>query len=168
MIRRIMAPILVLCLAMMGEPYFAQQPRDGRWNETRAVQGLPFCALTLREFFDRDQHERTIFVLMEPPHVSEGNLNLLFRSMSQRFPDDPVLKVWVYTDVEQLAFLATGQMVTVSPAQGAPDANAQGKEKKRVLQLAFYKRTESVELFRYDPNYPKSGERTVIIRGKED
>ena len=151
----------------MVEPHLAQQARDGRWNETRAIQGLPFCALTLREFFDRDLPERTVYVLMEPTQVNEGNLHLLFRFISQRFPDDQILKVWVDTDVEQLDFIATGRMVTVSPGFGTT-AKPQAEESKRVLQMALYKRTKSVELFRYNPNYPKSGERTVIIRGKED
>jgi hypothetical protein len=167
MITRILLSILVLSFGVVGEPYAGQQARNGRWNETTAIHGLPFCALTLREFFDRDQHERTVYVLMEPSQVNEGNLHLLFRSISQRFPNDPNLKVWVDTDVEQLGTLATGQMVTVSPGFGAT-AEALPTESKRVLQMALYKRTESVELFRYNPNYPKSGERTVIIRGKED
>jgi hypothetical protein len=34
-------------------------------------------------------------------------------------------------------------------------------------QSAFYKRDARVELFRYNPNYPETGLKTVIIRGKE-
>lgn len=71
------------------------------------------------------------------------------------------------TDVEQLGVLATGALVTVSPARG--DIGASGRAKTaRILQLAFYKRNKSVELFRYNPDYPKAGNKTVIIRGKED
>ena len=168
MIRKLLLQTLVLCMCLTGETYAGKKPSDGRWNETRAIQGQPFCALILREFSDPDRKERTIYVLMEPSQVNEGNLHLLFRHLSQQFPDDPILRVIVHTDVEQLAVLATGHLVTASPARVVPDSSAQEKESKRVLQLVFYKRTESVELFRYNPNYPKSGEKTVVIRGKED
>lgn len=45
--------------------------------------------------------------------------------------------------------------------------NAQLKAKKTVLQLTYYRRTKEAELFRYNPNYPDPGLRTVILRGKE-
>lgn len=131
-------------------------------NTTRAIKGLPFYAFILREFVSEDGSSREINVLMEPNQVSETNLRLLFRNFSRKFPAPISVEVWVYTDVEQLDTLSTNQITDVAPARGATP-----KEKKVAHQLVYYKRTKDVELFRYNPNYPKVGEKTVILRGRE-
>jgi len=167
MIRKVLLPILVMSVVASASGQAQRQAGQRLSNETTAIGGLNFCAFMLREFYDKDEKGRTIYVLMEPRQVSESNLYLLFRILSERFNADEDLTIWVDTDVEQLAFLATGTMVTFSPARGVIDDSARGHN-KRILQLAYYKRTKAVELFRYNPNYPIAGEKTVIIRGKED
>lgn len=168
MMRKIALLLVIVTFASTTSALPGTQGQDSRWNETRSIDGLPFCAFVLRVIYDASEGERTVYVLMEPRAANENNLYLMFRALSERFPGDPSLKVWAYTDVEQCAFLATGTMMTSSPAEGVPDTSALGRASKRVLQLARYKRTKSVELFRYNPDYPKPGERTVLIRGKED
>jgi hypothetical protein len=155
---------LILSVVLFSAASGFCQDKSGPWNETRAVTGLDFCALILREFFDTKTGERTLYLLAEPKEVTESRLQSLFASLSAKYADDSSLEVWVETDVEQLGSLATGRMVTVSPREHSDDR----VEDKKVLQLALYKRNSSVELFRFNPNYPKSGEKTIIIRGQED
>lgn len=156
MTMKVILQSIILILAATDPTALSRQVKDARWGDAISVEGLPFCALILSNVYDKRQKERTVDILMEPHQVNEDNLRLLFRSLSERFPDDLTFKAWVNTNVKQLAMLATG-MGGSGPAQG-----------KRALQLAYYRRTEKEELFRYNPNYPKAGEKTVIIRGKED
>jgi hypothetical protein len=133
---------------------------EEQWDKTRALTQSPFCALILREFLKRGDRGREIHILIEPDQVTEDNLRLLFKAISEKYPPPLLLEAWVYTDVEQLAALATR-----SGHSFYPDTRArEGKER----QWAYYKRTEEVELFRYNPNYPESGMKTVILRGKEE
>jgi len=48
-----------------------------------------------------------------------------------------------------------------------PDSIEKFNKKKRPKKWGFYTRRSDVELFRYNPNYPKEGMKTVILRGKE-
>jgi len=156
MTRKVILQTIIVMFAATGPSALSRQVKDVRWGDVISMEGLPFCALILSNVYDKRQRERTVDILMEPDQVNEDNLRLLFRSLSEKFPADPTLKAWVNTNVKQLAMLATG-MGGSGPAQGTSN-----------LQLAYYRRTEEVELFRYNPNYPKAGEKTVIIRGKDD
>jgi hypothetical protein len=92
---------------------------------------------------------------MDPAEVTEDNLRLLFGNLSTRYSSPPRLEITVFTDVEQLAPLATGHALS-------------GREyDSKVNQRADYYRDERKELFSYNPNYPKRGLRTVMLRGKE-
>ncbi|MEK6289491.1 MAG: hypothetical protein AABO57_27570 [Acidobacteriota bacterium] len=155
MITKVILPLILFLVATDAISGNGQE-RDVKRDETRSIEGLPFCALVVGDFYDKDQRERTIDVLMEPGQVTDSNLGLLFRILSDKLTEEPALTIWVNTDIRQLATLATGTGGS-GPAQG-----------KRIFQLAYYRRTNTVELFRYNPNYPKAGEKTIIIRGKED
>ena len=156
--------VMTLIVISFIPNYFKNDDSD-QWNKTRAVKEVPFCAFILREFLDDKEQNRDVYVLMEPDQVIEINLDLLFKALSKKFPQPYSLTIWVETDVEQLGVIATGRMGTVSPAE----SEKENPEEKAVKpQLAYYRRTKKVELFRYNPNYPhKNGEKTVIIRGKE-
>lgn len=149
-------PIVILSLVVVTTSQERKAIENGRSSETSSIDGLHFCALILNEFYDKSQSERIVDVIMPASDVNEDNLHLLFKNLSGRFPNDPILKVWVRTDVTQLGTLATGR-----GGSGAPEG-------RRVLQLGYYKRTSTLELFSYNPTYPMPGEKTVIIRGKED
>lgn len=155
MLSRLVLQTAVLALSISAISLGSPQTRE-RWDDVIAVKDVPFCALILSNFYDKNERERTIDILMEPHNVNEDNLALLFRAVSEKFPDEPTLKVWVNTNVKQLATLATG-IGGSGPSQ-----------RRRELQLAFYQRTPTLELFRYNPNYPKRGEKTVLIRGREN
>lgn len=145
---------------------------DDKWNRTTAIRGLPFCALVLRNFVDEDDSpRREVYVLMETSQVTEDNLTLLFRALSEAYVKPQDLTVWVYTDVEQLGILATGTFSDSVPAEPKDDGVANdetptGASRKKQDQLAYYKRTKGAELFRYNPNYPQPGTKTVMLMGK--
>jgi hypothetical protein len=152
-----------------------QKEDEGGWNKTRAITELHFCVFILRDFLDGDEPSREISVLMEPDQVTENNLTLLFRALSEKYPAPKTLRVQVYTDVEQLGFLSTGRMEDLAPAEGSEmtireDGTSQknlNKKKKRVLQFAFYKRAKEEEFFTYNPNYPEYGTKTITLRSKQ-
>jgi len=147
------------------------------WNKTRALKELPFCAFILRDFLlEESSPEREIFILMEPDEVTEDNLRLLFNVVSEKYPKPLDLKVWVKTDVEDLKVLATGVLITGDPPQknsevsgkeGNSSSNNSNKKTRRIHQWAFYIRNKDVELFRYNPNYPEEGMKTVMLRGNQ-
>jgi hypothetical protein len=147
------------------------------WNKTRALKELPFCAFILRDFLlEESSPEREIFILMEPDEVTEENLKLLFKVVSEKYLKPLALKVWVKTDIEDLKELATGVMITgdpppknseVSGKEKIVSSNELNKKTKRIRQWAFYIRNEDVELFRYNPDYPEEGMKTVMLRGSQ-
>lgn len=148
------------------------QQSEDRWNVTTSLKGLPFCALVLRDHLADSDRRRVLNVLMDPDDVAEGNLVLLFRVLSEKYPSPVALEVWVNTDVEQLSLLASGVLIhkadpPLRPSTGNQGAGSEAKIRGRVLQLVFYRRSKDVELFRYNPNLPEEGSRTVILRGKE-
>jgi hypothetical protein len=126
-----------------------------RSNSTQSINELPFCAFILRSLDSRRGHE--VYVLTEQDQITEGNLILLFKAVSDRNPNPSLLEVFVNTDVDQLRSLVV-HMNTSGDFREKPE--------KR-YQWAYYKRSEKVELFRYNPNYPEDGLKTVIIRGTE-
>lgn len=134
----------------------AHSGREQKLDKTRAVEGLPFCALVLRVFV-REKGARVVtYLLMDPEEVTEQNLRMLFEKISAQHASAPFLESMVYTDVEQLGFLATHQAHSGLP-------NLPAKE----LQSAYYRRDDRVEFFRYTPDYPRSGLKTIVLRGKE-
>lgn len=129
---------------------------ENQADKTTAIDNLPFCALVLRVFvYEHGARTRT-YILMEPDGVTETNLRLLFEKVGQMHASTLSLEVVIYTDVEQLGFLATRQTHS-----GLPNF------KRNEARSAYYRRDQQVELFRYNPNYPDTGLKTVIIRGKE-
>jgi hypothetical protein len=127
-------------------------------NGTKAVKGLPFCALILRESRETPLSIHTFHVLMEPEEVTEGNLKLLFAMISQSDPQSSVIYVRVNTDVDQLGSLATGVGRSGEKNPGI---------KRPVRQWAYYKKSKEGEYFRYNPSYPEAeGYKTVVLWGK--
>ncbi len=149
--------LLIFCICP-GDGIARQDTAD-KWDKTVALKELPYCALILRAFLGPDDSSREIFVLMEPDNVNEENLRLLARALSEKYPPPLSLKAWIETDVKQLATL-----ITNSNSSSYPDNHASGKKE---LQWAYYRRSEEVELFRYNPEYPKPGMKTVILKGEE-
>jgi hypothetical protein len=153
---KLRATVAIIALASTACPVAASQAADeSRWNKTTAIKEVPFCALILRNFTPDHGRRRELYVLMEPEQVLEENLFVLFRALSDKYPRPGPLEIWVETDVQQLADLATGKGWSGSAGIDRP------------LQLAYYKRNSEVELFRFNPAFPESGEKTVVIRGKE-
>lgn len=134
----------------------AHQRREGDLQNLKLKKGLkeevPFAAIVLRDGERRFDGSRQIHILVEPSDVTERNLLLLFKVVSEQC-SEPSLIVWVYTDVAQLAALSTGQNMSGGPTDKH--------------QLVYYERTDKVELFRYNPNYPEEGRKTVLLKGKE-
>src|ERR1700733_1526733 len=86
-------------------PFHTAQPtrQQQRWNKTAAVDGIPFCAFMLREMVvEGPESHYEVFILMEPDHINEENLRILFDVISKRYRQESDLQAWVYTDVEQL------------------------------------------------------------------
>lgn len=155
MVKIVLLMITVL-LAGALHPVGVAGMQQETWDKTTAVPDLPFCALVLRVFDDEHYPRVRVYILMEPDKVTEDNLKILFGRVGELHRSSSSLEAFAYTDVEQLGFLATRQAHSGSP-----------NFKRKESQLAYYRRDDQVELFRYNPNHPKSGLRTVIIRGKE-
>jgi hypothetical protein len=147
--------VLIFCICT-GD-VIARQDIADKWDKTVAIRELPYCALILRAFLGSDDSSRKVFVLMEPDNINEENLRLLAKTMSDRYPPPLFLEVHVTTDVKQLATLVTNSNISGSGNYEAPG--------KKELQWAYYRRSEEVELFRYNPEFPKPGMKTVILKG---
>lgn len=163
---------LALLLIVLG---FAKAPEQAvglddeqEWHKTRAIKEVPFCAFILRDFLDDNRESRELAVLMEPDQVTEGNLTLLFKALSEKHPKPTDLRIQVYTDVEQLGFLATGLLEDKAPPEKKKAASSDQGDKgsKREPQFAFYKRTKYEEYFSYYVFKQKSEVKTVILRSK--
>lgn len=164
-----MACALVL-LGACGTTLYAQSPID---HQTRAIKGVNFSALIVRDFLE-ESGDRTVYILMDPSEVNEGNLHTLFKIISEKYPKVSTLRAWVRTDIQNLESLVTGVIITGARGQekketqdGNNGVSPASKSKEHKNQRAFYFRTEEVELFRYNPNYPEPGSQTIILKGKE-
>jgi len=71
------------------------------------VTDLPFCALVLREWKNPVTPGFDDYVIMEGDRMTEDNLRLLFKVLSDQHSDEPNFQSWVYTDATQLASIAT-------------------------------------------------------------
>jgi hypothetical protein len=147
--------------------------QNSQWNKTRAIKGLPFPAFILREYLGEFQPGLEVHILMDPDDVTEDNLRLLFELVSEKYTKAKRLVAMVSTDIEQLESLITGYIITGSPPQEKADVNeettskVQKRSRKRIHKWAYYRRTKEVELFRYNPDYPNDGMKTIILKGKE-
>jgi hypothetical protein len=139
-------------------------------DRLRAIKELPFCAFI---FFESKSAVRLyVGIVMDQDDITEDNLRLLFRLISEKYPvhmisekDHPMpLEAQVYTDLRIPGALANNEMVSVG---GKSNTALNTKKKKAASGGAFYMRNETVELFRYSLNYPEDGMKTVILRGKE-
>ena len=151
--------VLMICL-LMSQPTHANFPhsKQDEVTKTSVIRGIPFCVFILRDSVIKESDEnksRELHVLMEPENFSEVILTDLFRVLSERFPTPQSMQVLVYSDIEQLRKLVIG-------IGQSGDESAIKKH-----QSAYYTRTKQVELFRYNPNFPELGMKTVILRGKE-
>ena len=155
----IVASVFALLLSGAILPAAAQTRDD---NMITALKGTPFSALIFYESVSRS----TAFVgiLMDQSDISEDNLRLVFRLLSDKYPSAPLLESYVYTDMVRPASLIKGEMIS---ADGVPPPPALRNKPKASSRGAYYTRSEKVELFRFDPNYPDDGMKTVILRGKE-
>ncbi|MEK6288223.1 MAG: hypothetical protein AABO57_21095 [Acidobacteriota bacterium] len=132
------------------------------------------CHFALSFLFDVE-NPTSFFVgiLMDKEDMSESNLKLLFQSISKKYPPQLLfekhgrplpLEARVYTDLRIPGALANNEMISVS---GTRSTSSSEESRNPTRSRAFYTRTEAVELFRYNPNYPEHGTKTVILRGKE-
>ncbi|MEK6301803.1 MAG: hypothetical protein AABO41_13920 [Acidobacteriota bacterium] len=147
--------ILILGVPVIGSLHpVGRQARQG--GGTTALSGLPFCALVLRVFVDEANSSTRVYVLMETDNVTEANLRILFERISRQHSSPSSLEATVYTDVDQLAFVATGQA-----------HSGEWDRSSKLRQLAYYRRDAQAELFRFNPDYPAAGLKTVILRGRD-
>lgn len=131
-----------------------------------AVEGIPFSALIY--FEDHNDWEYDIRLIMAPEQVTEQNIRLLGKILSRKYPPPKPLAVHVTTDLESPCQAARGVGGAFDPGENEPKNRQKEKKEIEVRQWAFYTRRADVELFRYNPNYPKdNGMKTVILRGKE-
>src|SRR5262249_50674399 len=131
---------------------------------TKAIEGLPFCALIVGELRNRPVFHR-LDVLAEAKHINEGDLALLFAAISSAYPSEELpLEVFVDSDVAEMKWIVTGYAGAGSFPKGAkpldhdPTAGPWG----------YYWRTKENEYYRYNPDYPALGIKTVVLRGKPE
>jgi hypothetical protein len=153
LVARTIFTMILLSSVFAASTYSQESEKGDSWKKVQAIKGLPFCALILGDNPKGVWGSREIYVLVEQAEVTESNLRILFRSISDSNPEPINLDAWVYTNLEQLRTL-----VTNSGMSGGGS---------KVLRGAYYNRRENVELFRYSPNFPEPGLQTVILRGKE-
>jgi hypothetical protein len=140
------------------------------WNKIEAIKQLPFCALkvmTLESQFGREVH-----ILMEPDEVTESNLLLLFRVVSEKNPEPLELETFVSTDIQQLRSLVTNMNTSATLSEEdsektGSDVISTSSQRKAEKKWAYYKRTNQVELFRFNATFPRPGMKTIVLRGKE-
>ncbi len=124
-------------------------------DDATTIKELNFCALTLRNYINDDENSREMYVLIDPEQITETSLAQLFEALSKRYSKPFSLEVTVYTSIKQLRTLVTGMGISHAD-------KIEGKHRS-----AYYKRTVQVELFRYNPDFPEPGMKTIVLRGKE-
>ncbi|MEK6288222.1 MAG: hypothetical protein AABO57_21090 [Acidobacteriota bacterium] len=176
-IRRASVIGLLLLIALLSGMSSAMSRKDSgdQSQQTLALTQLPFCALVLRSYKVSDSSDH-VYVLMAPAQVTEENLRELFQSLSDAYSKSTLLQVSVYTDVRQLDFLATGlaqsgpdDPVRAKPKSPSRAADSTDKERNKPdeYQWAYYVRWKDGEFFRFNPDFPKKGTKTVTLRGKQ-
>lgn len=149
----VMMALLLLLAASWASPKANPALRA---NDLKSIKGLPFSALI---FFESKSDVRFfIGILMDQDDISEDNLRLLFRSLSEKYPLPDPLEAQVYTDMWKPSALTRNEVISVDGKTKGQSSAPHG---------AFYLRRQSVELFRFNPNYPEHGMKTVVLRGKE-
>jgi hypothetical protein len=144
--------ILLACLLTLGvsRAHCQQVPRDR--VRTWEVKGLPFCALILREFTEPGRGGFEQYLIMDPDQITRENLKILFKALSDQHSGDANFQAWVYSDVSQLAGLAT--------QSGSGDDSSLNKHK-----WAYYSRSREREYFDFKPSLSASDLTTVVLRG---
>jgi hypothetical protein len=79
------------------------------------------------------------------------------------YPETVSLEAYVDTNLRAFTSLITRESVTTV----AIDNKMTAKATVVGFSGAVYLRNGRVELLRYNPNYPRQGMRTVILRGRE-
>jgi hypothetical protein len=97
-------------------------PQTSAWNKTEVIKELPFCALKLRTLLNESASSREVHILVEPEQITESNLILLFKVVSDKYPKPLSLEVFVSTDLEQLKPLVTGMTVAGTPTREESEA----------------------------------------------
>jgi hypothetical protein len=150
---RIIFTLIILSSVLVSFTYSQESENRDSWKKAQAIKGLPFSAFILGDNPKGVWGSREIYILVEQTEVTEINLRILFRAISDSNPEPMNLEAWVMTDPERLKSFYSGA--------GTSGGGA------KVFKGAFYKRVENVELFRYNPNFPEPGLQTVTLRGKE-
>jgi hypothetical protein len=150
---RIFFSLLILSFFSVASTYSQEPEKGDSWKKVQAIKGLPFCAFILGDNPKGVWGSREIYILVEQTEVTESNLRILLRTISDSYPEPINLEAWVITDPERLKSFYSER------GSSGGEAN--------VFKGAFYKRGEKVELFRYNPNFPEQGLQTVTLRGKE-
>jgi hypothetical protein len=125
----------------------------GQRNKTRAVRELPFCALVLGEDMNPINQGYEDYVIMESYEMTEENLRLLFKALSNQHSDEPNFQAWVYTDVTQLRELATH-----TGHSGDDDTLKNHK-------WAYYSRSPEREYFEFKTKPSENRLSTMVLRG---
>lgn len=157
--------LLSLNLGVIAQPLrLIQEPR------LVGIRGLPFCAFIYYE--DKNDSRSYVRILMDQVEITQDNLRTLFQRISEEHPSSLPLEVQVDIDLRTAGAIANGELHSIA-GRSSPNNNGSDHDRKSEASNveaphgAFYMRTETVELFRYNPNYPKFGMKTVILRGKE-
>jgi hypothetical protein len=102
---------------------------------------------------------RSIGVLLDRRAFSEETLKELFKLLSERFPKPNTLEIWVSTNLKQVPTLEESEAGAISEA---PDNPALDRYPSALLI-----RQDGNELFRYTPDPPSTGTKTVILKGRD-
>jgi len=163
---------LSLCVLASISVDAESRKQEQKAQAALAVKELPFCALIMTDFLTEDRSMRALYILMDPNEITEFNLSQLFKTLSQKYSKPVDLEVWVYTNLSDIAHIVTGRFSTRAKAK-LPESK-DGSETKdsevaeKVEKWAYYKRADTVELFRYIPEPPEKGLKTVVLRGKDE
>ena len=108
---------------------------------------------------DADDAFRYVVILLDEKAFSESRLKELFKLVSARFPTPNRLDVQVYTDLEQVETPEEHDRGRVSESRDDPTSDK--------YHWALFIRSQGNELFRYNPNPPNRGMKTVILKGED-
>ena len=162
------AKIIVVIAFTLTPPKVAecQFPEGLARGRLFGLKDLPFCAIVFDEDFKNTEttaaNELAVRILMDQDDVSESNLRQLFALVSKRYPSPQDLYAYVETDARSVADVVNQERYNIGKRPGQS-----GKSSSRGPGGAFYRRSAKVELFRYNPDYPAWGMKTVILRGTE-
>lgn len=159
--------IAVLCFGLWVSASSQVKAMNNHSTKGRAKQERSkssFRYVILRNEYAGDNVEprdpyRTVEVLLDETVFSEKTLRKLFDLISRRYPKPQLLRVWVYTNLNQLATPEEEDRGKRSETPDDPDDDK--------YHWAIFIREDGNELFRYNPDPPSTDLRTVILKGTD-